>query len=83
MRNIIICPFGMQQLMSKAEQDKFLESAARHDYYGGGVTNIPDNECIFGTVDEEEFCSLLEANLEPGQTVQSVIQESMTVEQLG
>ena len=56
---------------------------ARYDYYGGGVTNITDNECILATVDEEEFCSLLEANLEPCQTVQSVIQEGTTVEQLG
>jgi hypothetical protein len=73
----------MQQIMSKVEHDKFLESTARYDYYGGGVTNITDNECILATVDEEEFCSLLEANLEPCQTVQSVIQEGTTVEQLG
>ena len=61
--------------VAKTEQDKFLESAARHDFHGGGVTNIPDNECMFANVDEEEFDSLLEANLEPGQTVQSVIRK--------
>ena len=37
---------------------------------------------MFATIDEEEFYSLLEANLEPGQTVQSVIKESMTAEQI-
>ena len=41
----------------------------RHDFYGGGIKNTD-------TVDEVEFYSLLEADLEPGETVQSVVQET-------
>jgi len=63
-------------------QDKLLESATHHDFYRGGIKNVPKNECMFATIDEEEFYSLLEANLEPGQTVQSAIKESMTAEQI-